>query len=143
VGCHGGNGGGAVPPGYGPQDGPVFFQLAGAGLRVTHDDPVNKRPQRVFSSVDEVTGEAGQDRIATASSQLAVEGERKGDELVQTTWLRGLALCLRLVNEPFQTLDVGGPDPHRTQLNDGWFNDLTSVQQLTRRRVNRGSDQVG
>jgi hypothetical protein len=46
------------------------------GLGVTNDDPINERPQRVFSSVDEVTGEAGQDRIATASSQLAVKGER-------------------------------------------------------------------
>jgi hypothetical protein len=63
--------------------------------------------------------------------------------LVQTTWLPRLALRLRFVNEPFQALDVGGPYPQRTQLNDGWFNDLASVQELTGRRVNRGSDQVG
>lgn len=126
--CHGGNGGGTVPAGYRPQDGPVLLQLAGAGLGVTHDDPVDKRPHRVFSSVDEMTGKAGQDRITAASCELAVESERQGDELVETTGLPGLALCLRLVNKPFQTLYVGGPDPHRTQLNDGWFNNLASVQ---------------
>jgi hypothetical protein len=38
------------------------WQVLVAG--VTHDDPVDKRPDRVFGSVDEVTGRACQDGIA-------------------------------------------------------------------------------